>query len=197
MHQLSQQECRPPAADGGERHFHGAGWLGMPCLTAGVRDQIAVPAAAYRLVTCGGLGLTDRMTPDFSIHSDSVALTDDASQHPWIFARAFNAGDAAAVEQVYESDGVFVAAPGQPVSGAARAAANQRFLDLGLPIDIRPRHVYVADDIALLIVDWTIDGQGADGQPVHLEGTATDVARRGPDGCWRYVIDNPFGTAKL
>ncbi|MBF9134985.1 DUF4440 domain-containing protein [Plantactinospora sp. S1510] len=135
------------------------------------------------------------MTSDFTIHPDSVALTDDASQHPWIFAQAFNAGNAAAVEQVYEPEGVFVAAPGQPVNGAARAAANQRFLDLGLPIDIRPRHVYVADDIALLIVDWTIDGQGADGQHVHLEGTATDVARRGPDGCWRYVIDNPFGTA--
>ncbi|GIJ11862.1 hypothetical protein Van01_50760 [Micromonospora andamanensis] len=91
----------------------------------------------------------------------------------------------------------FVAAPGQAVTGAARVAANQRFLDLGLPIDIRPRHVYLADDIALLIVDWTIDGQGADGQQVHLAGTATDVARRGPDGYWRYVIDNPFGTERL
>ncbi|GAA0731139.1 DUF4440 domain-containing protein [Dactylosporangium roseum] len=169
----------------------------MPCLTAGVRDQIAIPAAAYRLVTRGGFSLTDRMTSDFNIHTDSVNLTNDASQHPWTFARAFNTGDAAVVEQVYEPGGVFVAAPGQPVAGAARAAANQRFLDLGLPIDVRPRHVYVADDIALLIVDWTIDGQGADGQHVHLQGTATDVARRGPDGCWRYVIDNPFGTARL
>jgi hypothetical protein len=25
------------------------------------------------------------------------------------------------------------------------------------------------------------------------EGTATDVARQGSDGYWRYVIDNPFG----
>ncbi|MEV4713824.1 DUF4440 domain-containing protein [Micromonospora sp. NPDC049374] len=137
------------------------------------------------------------MSADFSIHPDSVPLTDDVSQHPWVFARAFNTGDAAVVEQVYEPEGVFVAEPGQAVTGAARAAANERFLDLGLPIDIRPRHVYVADDIALLIVDWTIDGRGADGQPVHLEGTATDVARRGPDGRWRYVIDNPFGTARL
>ncbi|EFL19641.1 predicted protein [Streptomyces sp. C] len=34
---------------------------------------------------------------------------------------------------------------------------------------------------------------GRDGVPVHVEGTATDVARRGPDGRWRYAIDNPFG----
>jgi ketosteroid isomerase-like protein len=33
-----------------------------------------------------------------------------------------------------------------------------------------------------------------DGEHVHVDGTATDVARRGPDGLWRYVIDNPFGT---
>jgi hypothetical protein len=26
-----------------------------------------------------------------------------------------------------------------------------------------------------------------------LPGTAADVARRGPDGVWRYVIDNPAG----
>jgi ketosteroid isomerase-like protein len=45
-----------------------------------------------------------------------------------------------------------------------------------------------------LIVDWVIDGTGPEGQAVHVEGTATDIARRGPDGRWRYVIDNPFGT---
>ncbi|MFC0541453.1 hypothetical protein [Kutzneria chonburiensis] len=33
------------------------------------------------------------------------------------------------------------------------------------------------------------------GAPVQVEGTATDVARRGPDGCWRYVIDNALGTS--
>ncbi|GAB3144667.1 hypothetical protein GCM10027290_23430 [Micromonospora sonneratiae] len=26
---------------------------------------------------------------------------------------------------------------------------------------------------------------------------ATDVGRRGTDGRWRYVIDNPFGVAQL
>ncbi|MBF9133014.1 DUF4440 domain-containing protein [Plantactinospora sp. S1510] len=135
------------------------------------------------------------MTFEFNIHPDSVGLTDDPGEHPRIFARAFNTGDAAAVERVYEPGAVLVPTPGRPVTGPARAAANQRFLALGLPIEVRPRHVYVADDVALLLVDWKIDGTGTDGQRVHLEGTATDVARRGPDGRWRYVIDNPFGTA--
>ncbi|MFG2056861.1 YybH family protein [Micromonospora sp. NPDC048930] len=136
------------------------------------------------------------MSRHLSTHPASVPLTDSAARHPSVFARAFNTGDVAAVEQVYEPGGVLVTVPGQPVTGTARRAANQEFLDLGLPIEVRPRHVYVADDIALLIVDWTINGTDRGGRPVHIEGTATDVARRGPDGRWRYVIDNPFGTAE-
>lgn len=68
-------------------------------------------------------------------------------------------------------------------------------LALGVPIEVEPRHVYVADDIALLIVDWKISGTAPDGAQVDISGTATDVARRGADGIWRYLIDNPFGTA--
>lgn len=128
-------------------------------------------------------------------HPTRMALTTDPAQHPAVFAAAFNSGDPAAVERVYEDLGVLVAKPGQPVTGSDRAAANARFLGLGLPIEVRPRHVYVTEDIALLIVDWVIDGTGPDGAKVHMSGTATDVARRGPDGTWRYIIDNPFGTA--
>ncbi|MFG1941344.1 YybH family protein [Nonomuraea sp. NPDC048826] len=82
---------------------------------------------------------------------------------------------------------------GAGVVGQEAQAANGRFVELGVPITVRPRHVYATGDIALLIVDWVIDGTDRDGQAVHIEGTATDVARRGQDGRWRYVIDNPFG----
>lgn len=135
------------------------------------------------------------MTSDLHTHPDSVPLTDDPGQHPSVFARSFNTGDIAAVERVYEPAAILVAEPGTPLTGPDRIAANQRLLDLTLPIDVRVRHVYAAGDIALLIVDWSITGRAADGQQVHIEGTATDVARRGHDGLWRYVIDNPFGTA--
>ncbi|MGW8886878.1 YybH family protein [Streptomyces sp. NPDC055749] len=128
-------------------------------------------------------------------HAPTVSLTSLAGQHPAVFAEAFNSGSAEAVTQVYETGAAFVPLPGVQVSGDELLAANREFLRLGLPISVRPRHTYVADDIALLIVDWTIEGPGPDGEPVRIEGTATDVARRGPDGKWRYVIDNPFGTA--
>ncbi|GAA3107701.1 YybH family protein [Streptosporangium carneum] len=120
-------------------------------------------------------------------------LADRPEDVPLVFAERFNSGDPAAVAEVYESGAVFVPEPGSPLTGPQAHAANEEFMSIGAPIAVRPRHVYTAGDIALLIVDWTIDGTDRDGRPVHVEGTATDVARRGQDGHWRYVVDNPFG----
>ncbi|MFI7708536.1 YybH family protein [Nonomuraea sp. NPDC049480] len=111
------------------------------------------------------------------------------------FVAAMNSGDPHAVDHVYEDDAVLVPVPGRPVTGPARLAATRHLQSFGLPIEARPRHVYVAGDIALLIVDWSMRGTARDGSTVDLSGTATDVVRRGADGRWRYVIDNPHGTA--
>ncbi|KES05440.1 hydrolase [Streptomyces toyocaensis] len=113
---------------------------------------------------------------------------------PAVFAERFNSGDAAALGQVYEDAAVLVPQPGTPTTGPDLHAANGRLQKFGVPIVVRPRHVYRSGDVALLIVDWAISGTGREGQAVHVEGTATDIARLGPDGRWRYVIDNPFGT---
>jgi ketosteroid isomerase-like protein len=75
------------------------------------------------------------------------------------------------------------------------AAELERDLKLGLPLKAKARHVFVADDIAQLVVDWSIDGTGPDGKHVHVGGSAADILRRGADGLWRYIIDNNQGTA--
>ncbi|MCX4658794.1 YybH family protein [Streptomyces uncialis] len=129
-------------------------------------------------------------------HVPTVPLTTLPEQHPAVFAESFNTGSPDALARVYEADAVFVPRPGVRTTGKALQAANADFLALGLPISVRTRHTYTVDDIALLIVDWVIDGPGPDGKRLRMEGTATDVARRGPDGLWRYLIDNPFGTAR-
>nr|WP_042195801.1 nuclear transport factor 2 family protein [Kibdelosporangium sp. MJ126-NF4]CTQ93011.1 conserved hypothetical protein [Kibdelosporangium sp. MJ126-NF4] len=108
----------------------------------------------------------------------------DAADMPHAFARAFNTFDPDEVERLYEPDGLLVLDPDNPLTGADRARANAELQALGKPITVRPRHVHVNGDIALLIVDWAIVDTG-------ISGTATDVARRGQDGRWRYVIDNP------
>ncbi len=195
MHEIAQHESGPAAADRSERDLNWTAHLWTTDLTQGVRHEPPVPFATSRLVTCVAPRFHACMTSNSSAHLDSVVLARDPNQLPHAFAHAFNSSDAAAVEQMYEPDGVFIPAPGEPVTGIARAAANQRFLDLGLPIEVHPRHVYVTGVIALLIPDWTIDGKDDQGQQVHIDGTASDVARRGLDGCWRFIIDNPFGTA--
>ncbi|MFD0857108.1 YybH family protein [Actinomadura adrarensis] len=113
---------------------------------------------------------------------------------PMVFAERFNSGDPVALAEVYEEGAVLVLEPDAPLTGQDAHAANAQLAALGVPITVRPRHVYTTGDLTLLIVDWTIDGTDRDGRPVHIEGTATDVARRGTDGHWRYAIDNPFGT---
>ncbi|MFI0482731.1 YybH family protein [Actinomadura sp. 9N215] len=123
------------------------------------------------------------------------SLADRPEDVPLVFAERFNSGDPDALAEVYEDGAVFVPEPGSPLTGADAHAANTRFMSVGAPITVRPRHVYTAGELALLIVDWVIDGADRSGRPVHIEGTATDVARRGPDGHWRYTIDSPFGCA--
>ncbi|ALG11556.1 YybH family protein [Kibdelosporangium phytohabitans] len=111
------------------------------------------------------------------------------------FIDAFNHGDAEAVDKMFEEHGVLVPAPGQPMTGDARRAAQKHLIGFGLPMHADIRQIYRADDIALVLVDWTIKGKTPDGHDVDLQGTSTDVVRLGADGVWRIALDNPYGTA--
>lgn len=115
-----------------------------------------------------------------------------AADVPATFARAFNAGTPEAVLALYEPDAVLIADGGGEARGEALVAALRAHLALGLPIDVRVRRVVEQRDVALLVVDWSIGGEGRDAAPA-IAGVATDVVRRGEDGRWRYAIDNPLG----
>src|SRR5215475_7643501 len=85
---------------------------------------------------------------------------------------------------------------GEPSLITPRSPPNSSAISASaLPLEAKARHVFVADDIAQIVVDWSIDGTGPDGKHVHLGGTACDIVRRGADGRWRYIIDNNQGTA--
>jgi len=133
---------------------------------------------------------------DPSISSPAPEGAAEPSQLPELFARAFNAGDMTAVDRLFEPGAVRVLHPGEIVVGGGRQAATARFMALAVPIAITARHTYVNDDIALIIGDFRIIGTTVGGERIHQEGTATDVARRGPDGRWRYAIDNPTGVER-
>ena len=109
---------------------------------------------------------------------------------------AFNAGDLTALMSTYEPDALIVPGPGaDPLQGHdAIRAALEWFLALGGTLRFTPRHWLVQGDIAFSSIDFVMDGgTDADGNPVDLRGTTSEVLRRQDDGRWKYVIDHPFG----
>jgi ketosteroid isomerase-like protein len=108
----------------------------------------------------------------------------------------FNSGKVSAMMGLYAPEAVLIAKDGRTITDHTEIAAElERDLSLGLPLKAKARHVFVADDIAQIVLDWSIDGTGPDGKHVHLGGSASDIVRRGADGRWRYLIDNALGTA--
>ena len=109
-----------------------------------------------------------------------------------VFVNFFNQGNVDRLIAAYYAPGaVLAAAPGDGASGASLRTALQAYLDFKGTMRATTRHVLVAGDTALLIIDWIIDARDASGAPIEVKGTSTDVVRRNADGLWRCVIDNP------
>lgn len=107
----------------------------------------------------------------------------------------FNSMDVDVMLDFYEQDAVLVNAQGVPQRGREQIRKELlKYYGVQLPMHIIARHIFVAGDTASLVLDWNIAGQAPDGTPVHMVATSNDIARKGPDGFWRYIIDNPFGT---
>ena len=128
--------------------------------------------------------------------SDSYPLpTEPEGVIPSLVER-FNSGKVSAMMALHAPESVFIANDGRTITDHTEIAAElERDLSLGLPLQAKARHVFVAGDIAEVVLDWSIDGTGPDGEHVHLGGSASDIVRRGSDGRWRYLIDNNLGTA--
>ena len=107
---------------------------------------------------------------------------------------AFNNGDIDALAALYEPGATMVAQPGQVATGtAAVREVLAGFLALKPTLSPVKNELIIAGDIALSVTNWTLKGSSPDGEPVEMEGTATDVLRKQADGSWLFVIDNPWG----
>ena len=128
--------------------------------------------------------------------SESYSLPTQPEGMAAALLERFSSGKVSEMMALYEPEAVLIRKDGRPVTGHTGIAAElERDLRLGLPLEVKSRHVFVAGDIAELVLDWSIDGTGPDGEHVHLGGSASDVVHRGADGVWRYIIDNNQGTA--
>ena len=114
------------------------------------------------------------------------------------FLHAFNAGDIDALIALYEPQAILVAQSGQVAEGhAALREGFNAFLALKPTLTLEKYTLIPTGDLTLFVDKWTLQGTGPDGQPVHMEGTATDVFRQQADGRWLFVIDNPWGAGVL
>jgi ketosteroid isomerase-like protein len=112
--------------------------------------------------------------------------------HAW--ADAYETRDLDTMMALFETDSVWVSPEGKIVAGPD--SIRSVFADfMALDAEFRPGEPQVIEtgDIALLHADWSLDGTDAEGQAVSFFGRTADVLRRGSNGRWHYLIDDPFG----
>jgi ketosteroid isomerase-like protein len=106
---------------------------------------------------------------------------------PAAFAKAFNARDLEALLRLNSPQTSLYPDGKTEMRGPQVAEALKGFLGLQGAMQMKVKRVSVNGDTALVVADWVIDG------PQGLQGTTSDVLRRGRDGGWTYLIDAPFG----
>lgn len=120
----------------------------------------------------------------------------DPAQLPRVFADALNSGDVDGVLALFAPGATMRTVAGEVIAG--QQALRQ---ELGGTVAVHgrltnsSRHALVGADTALLVTDWTLEVRAPDGESVTSTGTTANVALRGADGCWRFAVLNPLGTA--
>jgi len=107
-----------------------------------------------------------------------------------------NSGDLDGLMGLYEREAAFATEPGSLAAGhAGIRGALTGFTAMNGRLELNVTRVLEVDDLALVTGVWSFNGTGPDGEAVRLEAHNADVLRRQSDGTWRFVIDNPWGTA--
>jgi len=108
-----------------------------------------------------------------------------------LFRDLMGAGDLESVMTLYDSGVVFLNEAGHEKRGTRELRDELAPLAAARPeIDFEIRQVIRAGDIALMHTFWTF----ASPKPMSL--LATEVARRQPDGSWRWLIGDPYSVSR-
>ncbi len=94
---------------------------------------------------------------------------------------------------LYEDDAVFPTPRGISNGHEEIRATLKAYLDSGAKLVFGESLVFPTGDLALIHTPWTMrmpDGSSS-------AGATAEVVRRQPEGSWKFVIDNPDGTALL
>jgi enoyl-CoA hydratase len=117
---------------------------------------------------------------------------DDPEQLSRLFAERANTGDLEGMLELYEDEATFLGPDGGSASGSDAIRGRLEGL-LAMKPQITPTssQMVMAGDVALMSNRWRMTLGVEGGEQAGVDGVSTEVARRQPDGGWRYVIDNP------
>jgi uncharacterized protein (TIGR02246 family) len=104
-----------------------------------------------------------------------------------LFKRYMAEGDVESLLNLYDPNAVFLNQAGETKQG--RNEIRQELAPLAASkaaFDFTIRQVIRAGEIALMHTEWKVSS------PQPMSAYAIEVARRQPDGTWRWLIGDPF-----
>jgi uncharacterized protein (TIGR02246 family) len=112
-----------------------------------------------------------------------------------LFAEASSTGDLNALIALYEPDATVIAETGERIEGVESIRQYlEQFLTMRPTMAMKGSRIHRKGDLALLSSHWTARATAPDGSPVQMEFRGSELARQRPDGSWRLILDNPWGT---
>jgi len=112
------------------------------------------------------------------------------------FNTLFRAGDLEGLLKLYEAEAVLCPAPGVELRGQQQIRGQLKAL-LAMQGDLTATQLSCVqqDGLAMLHAKWSFKGIDSAGNVLELGGFSSKLARRSPDGGWRYLLDLPLAFA--
>ena len=103
-----------------------------------------------------------------------------------LFQQYMAEGDIDSVLSVYDPEAVFLNQSGEVKSGEALRQELSPLSAMKAIFDFNIKQVVQSGNIALMHTEWKVSS------PQQMSVYAIEVARRQPDGTWRWLIGDPF-----
>jgi ketosteroid isomerase-like protein len=105
-------------------------------------------------------------------------------------ADAYNTGDLNTVLNMYDTNGIIVADPENPVSGKEKfEAAVKNILAIKGKMEIKTVYCLESADVAVGRSEWSIRDNGE----LKVAAKGIELMKRQNDGTWKVLIDHAFG----
>ena len=107
-----------------------------------------------------------------------------------LFQHYMAKGDIESLLSIYDPKAVFLTRSGEVKKGQGLRGQLANLATAKAQFDFNIKQVIQSGDIALMHTDWKVSS------PQQMFEYAIEVARRQPDGTWRWLIGDPFTVGK-